>query len=909
MKTLFKHLFALLIRISLWFRYKVTVKGLEHLTPERLSKSGGVLFLPNHPSLFVDPALVTLAVWPRFPIRPLIVEYQYYAPLVHPIMKLLDALPIPNFHTSSNSFKRKRNERAWQTVISELRHGQNFLVYPAGKMKLTGYEAIGGASGVHRILQEAPEANVVLVRIKGLWGSSFSRAITGSVPPLFPTIMTGIKHVFKNLLFFTPRREVTVEFEPAPADFPYQASRLELNHYLESWYNRPDGLSDQQGQAPGDSLVLVSYSRWNPVYATPTSGERLEGEIDASKISDDVKLKVIKKISDITEFPTAQIAPDMKLATDLGMDSLDLSELQLFLQDTFDTKSVPVAELSSVGKVMAIAAKKVTVKEEAQEEQTDMTRWHVPEKEKRRQRRKIALGRTIPEVFLNNCDRMGSAVACADIRSGVLTYKQLKMRALLLSELIAKMPGETIGIMLPASVAAYVLIFAVQLAGKLPMMINWTIGPRHLESVAKLSQVKTVLTAWSFIDKLENVDLTPIEDQLLMLEDLRRDISFKSKIRAFFLSRWSTKRLLKHLRLDHVSEDSRAVLLFTSGTESLPKGVPLSHKNILSNQRAALDGLAIYSDDVLLCMLPPFHSFGFTVTGLLTLLSGIKAVFSPDPTDGKRLAQVIERWGATIIGGPPTFLKAILKGAQPGQLRTVRLCFSGAEKAPPELFALMAPYGNEDFYVEGYGITECSPLLSFTRQGGSHRGVGLPADGVELLIVHPETYEPLPVGAQGLLLARGPNVFAGYLNPGLSSPFVEVRGKSWYKTGDLGFLDAEGVLTISGRLKRFIKIGAEMISLAAVEDGLLQIGLAKGWPLLHDTPALAVSAKEIVGEKPRFYLFTKLKLNLDEVNQALKEAGFSNLVKISQVIKLDEIPVMGTGKINYRLLDAEHLPK
>lgn len=907
-KTLFKHLFALFMRCALWFRYKVTVVGLDKLTPEMLSKPGGVLFLPNHPSLFVDPALVTLAVWPRFPIRPLIVEYQFYAPVVNRLMRWLDALPIPNFHTSSNSFKRKRNERAWQIVIKELRNGQNFLIYPAGKLKLTGYEAIGGASGVHRILQEAPEANVVLVRIKGLWGSSFSRGITGTVPPMFPTIFKGVMHALKNLLFFTPRRHVTIEFEPAPADFPSKGSRLELNHYLEAWYNRPDGLSKQQGQAPGDSLVLVSYSCWKPVYATPAAGVRREEEgFDLAKIPEDVKQKVLKKISEITEFPIAQISPDMQLATDLGMDSLDISETVIFLQDTFDIKTIPVTELSSVGRVMAIASKQVICKEEALEEEADTSRWQQPQKG--RTRMQIAEGKTIPEVFLNNCDRMGGAVACADMRSGVLTYPQLKMRTLLIADYIRKMPGDTIGIMLPASVAANLLILAVQLAGKVPMMINWTIGPRHLESVAKISQVKTVLTAWSFIDKLENVDLTPIEEQLVMLEDLRRDISLTDKLKAFMLSKRSAKSLLKHLKLETLTEDSRAVLLFTSGTENMPKGVPLSHKNILSNERAALEGLQIYSDDVLLGMLPPFHSFGFTVTGLLTLLSGIRIAFSPDPTDGKRLIQATEHWGATILCGPPTFLKAIIKAAQPEQMRSVRLCFSGAEKAPPELFAMMSQFGDEDFFIEGYGITECSPVLTFNRPQMPHRGVGLPAQGVELCIVHPETFEDVPAGTQGLILARGPNVFSGYLNPGLSSPFIEHWGHSWYKTGDLGFLDEEGFLTISGRLKRFIKIGAEMISLAAVEDGLLQIGLERGWQLGHDGPPLAVSAKEIVGEKPRFFLFSRINLELDDVNRALKDAGFSNLVKISQVIKMDEIPVMGTGKTNYRLLESDYLPK
>ena len=229
---------------------------------------------------------------------------------------------------------------------------------------------------------------------------------------------------------------------------------------------------------------MVSYSRWSPQYATIAAGERRDQEgIDLAAIPEEVKQKVIGKISDITEFPPSQISPDMQLATDLGMDSLDLSEAAIFLQDTFDIKAMPVSELTSVGKMMAIASKQIVYKEEVLEEEADISRW-LQKPAKGRARMQIAQGKTIPEAFLRNCDRMGKAVACADMRAGVMTYPQLKMRVLLIADYIRKMPGETIGIMLPASVAANLLILAVQLAGKVPMMINWTIGPRHLESVA-----------------------------------------------------------------------------------------------------------------------------------------------------------------------------------------------------------------------------------------------------------------------------------------------------------------------------------------------------------------------------------------------------------------------------------------
>ena len=458
MQTLLKHFIAFFVRLALSFRYKVTVKGLEKLNLQTLNKPGGVIFLPNHPTVFVDPSLITLALFRKYPIRPMIVEYMYYLPGVNWVMRFLDALPIPQFVTTSNSLKKKKSEQMIEKVIKELRGGQNFLIYPAGKTKQSKYETIGGASGVPQILNAVPEANVVLVRVKGLWGSSFSRAITGAPAPMFATIFQGMKYVFKNLLFFTPKRQVVLEFEPAPSDFPQTGSRMEINKWLESYYNKPDGLTKQEGALPGDSLIFVSYSCWNnvlPEIKKDTSDG--DDKINLAQIPQDIKNKVIKKIAKISEMDPSKIHPEMTLAKDLGMDSLSIAEMAMFLQDDFDLKGVPFKDLTTVGRVMAIAAGQVVCTEEDEEEIANLKRWN--KKVETKQRMFVAPGKTIPEVFLNNCERMGNAVACTDLRSGTLTYKQMKMRCILLANYIKTLPGEYIGIMLPASVGAELLIF------------------------------------------------------------------------------------------------------------------------------------------------------------------------------------------------------------------------------------------------------------------------------------------------------------------------------------------------------------------------------------------------------------------------------------------------------------------
>lgn len=907
MKKIIEFFVCCFFRTAFWFRYRIQYKGLEKLNPTNLNKPGGVIFLPNHPTVFVDATAITIGLWPKFPLRPLIVEYMYYLPIINFTMRKLNALPVPDFDKSSNSLKKKKIETIIQSVIEGLHHGDNFLLFPSGRTKSTAYEAIDGASATHRIVQEAKDANIVLVRVKGLWGSSFSRAMTGKAAPFFPTLFKGIKAVFKNFLFFTPRRDVIIEFEPAPADFPYNASRIELNKYLEQWYNKPDGLRPQTVPLPGDSLIQIPYTIWSnevPKLWQPKIADPNDSLL--TNVPVEIQKKVLAELATLLNRDPSTITPSMNLSSDLGMDSLDLSELLSFLQTEFDVEGVHAPDLDTVGQLMQIAAKKIVIEDKAEEVLANTSKWKAPKEHTRIQ---LAEGETIPEVFLNRCALMGNRSATADAVSGILTYSQLKMRALLLADHIRKFPGDYIGILLPASTAATLLVFACQLAGKIPLMVNWTIGPRHLKAVVELSNIEVVLTSWSFIERLHNVDLTGIEDKLIMLEDERPKFTLGMKIKAFIQSKLPTQTILKMLPASKLTPDSIAVLLFTSGTESLPKGVPLTHKNVLSNQRTVLDRFDFYSDDVLLAILPPFHSFGFTVSSFLGLLAGLRIAYSPDPTDGKRLALAFAHWKATIICGAPTFIRSMLQAATPDQLKTMRYCVTGAEKMPPDIEKAMEKLGKSQGLVEGYGVTECSPIISSTLPGKPRIGIGKPFPGIEVKIVDLATNEPVPAGTQGMIITTGPNVFNGYLNPGLASPFLTMEGKRWYITGDLGYIDAEENITLTGRLKRFVKVGGEMLSLAALEEALIKAVHLQNHCQDTETqdgaeiPALAITAKEIAGERPQITLFSTTGITIEQANRILKEAGFSNLVKVSAVKILPELPLMGTGKINYRKLE------
>ncbi|NGX61602.1 MAG: Bifunctional protein Aas [Chlamydiae bacterium] len=894
MNKILSFLYYWIVRFSLSLRYRIKIKGIEKLTKEALPRSGGILFLANHPAE-IDPCILLRTFWQKFHIHPVAVEYLFHMPMVGYFLHFVGAVSVPSFAGTSNSFKRKEIEKTFEKIYSLLDQKENVLIYPAGYLKSQGAEMIGGASGVYKILQERPETNVVLVRSRGLWGSSFSKALTGVTPHLFSVFLKGFQTLLRNGIFFAPRREVEIECEEAPADFPWGAEKKGLNEYLEKWYNR-------EGPEP---LTLVSSSWIRKVFPKVAKMPPPES-FSLTDLDPTLREKVVQEIATLSETSPSAIKDEDLLSANLGLDSLDVSQLAGFLKEEFGVQHVYTPHLESVASVLAYAAKIKKEEdggpEEGEEEPIEKIKWN---EEGSRPALQYPEGRLIPEIFLNTCGRMGGSLACVDAMAGEVSYRKLKMGVLLFAEFFRKLPAKHVGVMMPASVAGNAVILALMTAGKVPVMINWTLGERNLKSIAAQSGIETTISAWNFLDRLDNVELGGLDNQILLLEEIRRDFSWRQKWKAFWGTFRKPSSLLRRFGLHRLSEDDPAVILFTSGTESLPKGVPLSHRNLIANQKDAFEMVKIRSDEVLLGVLPSFHSFGFNVTGIFPLLAGLRVAYSPNPTDGRRMALAIEKWDVTLLCLAPTFLRNLLRVAKPSQLQSLRLVVTGAEKTPADLFEKIEEMTPSAQLLEGYGITECAPILTLNPPGEKCQGVGRPLPRVEIKIVHPETHETIPIGESGLILATGPNIFSGYLDPKLASPFLEIGEKKWYLTGDLGYLDTRGYLTISGRLKRFMKIGGEMVSLAAVEEILLEAAPKMGWKLNPSEPSLAVCPKEQEGKKSELHLFTTFSPPLGEVNRVLKESGMSNLIRIRAHHAVTYIPLLATGKIDYRRLTSQ----
>jgi long-chain-fatty-acid--[acyl-carrier-protein] ligase len=864
-----------IVRALLSLRYRIEVSGLDVIAARGREK---ILFLPSHPSL-LDPVMVIAVLSGAF--APHSVADQDGGINDTALFRWLGrrfrvrTMPLMFKHGPQ---ARTAIERAMAETTADLRAGENLLLYPAGHLMRSNREELAGNSAVQSILQEVPGVRVVLCRTRGLWGSCFSAAAGDHDPDLVGEMKTHIAYVLKNLIFFTPRRRVTMEFVE-PDDLPREADRNTLNRYLEAFYNRE----------PLPRRTWVPYSMWDRGGARelPEPAAR-PAEGDASGVAEGTRDIVTRYLQQLSG--KASVADADRLAVELGLDSLLIVEAMVWLQTEFGASAANVDALRTVADVMqAASGESLAVGHIAL--QPVPPAWF--SLTKAGSQISVPAGETIAQVFLRQAARHPDRVIIADQLSGLKTYRDVVLSCLALTPEIADLPGERVGIMLPASVFATVVYLSTLFAGKTPVMINWTVGRRNVLHALELTQTQAVLTSQRLTDRLlaQGTDLGEARERLVYLERLGAGITRRAKLSALVRSKLSWGALRK------ATISPTAAILFTSGSESLPKAVPLSHTNLLGNLRDILQVIALTENDHLLGMLPPFHSFGLTGNLLLSVCGGLPTVFHANPTEGAMLAKLVEAYRVSMIVGTPTFLSGAARAGSPAQLASLRLAFTGAEECPARVFRLLQERCANAVVVEGYGITECSPIVSVNDPGDPRPfTIGRPLPSVRVALVDVETGGPVAPGCAGMLLVRGPSVFSGYLGDA-PNPFVRHDGQDWYRTGDLVSADADGLLTFCGRLKRFVKIGGEMISLPAIESTLLAAMSQEA----EDGSILAVLATSDT-DRPELVLYTTRAVGREEVNLLIGAAGLSPLHYIRRVIRVESIPVLGTGKTNYLAL-------
>lgn len=391
------------------------------------------------------------------------------------------------------------------------------------------------------------------------------------------------------------------------------------------------------------------------------------------------------------------------------------------------------------------------------------------------------------------------------------------------------------------------------------------------------------------------------------MEDLRAGIGKLEGLATLALGSLLPASALLGLFNQSRDPEATAAILFSSGSEGTPKGIELTHRNILGNLRQIADVLNAEASDIILANLPPFHAFGLTVTTFLPLIEGIPMVCHPDPTDALGTAKAIARHRATVLCSTSTFLRLYARNRKvhPLMLDSLRIVVAGAERLAPDVReAFLLKFGKPIY--EGYGATETTPVASvnvpdtletqtWKTQAGSRPGtVGLPLPGTAFRVVDPVSLESLPPGEDGLILIGGVQVMKGYLKDPerTAEAVVERDGMRWYKTGDKGHLDADGFLTIVDRYSRFAKLGGEMVSLGAVEEQVRAV---------LRQPELELAAVNLPDEKKgeRIVLLAAAEIDPEALRRALLEAGANPLSIPAEVRRVEAIPKLGSGKTDF----------
>lgn len=488
--------------------------------------------------------------------------------------------------------------------------------------------------------------------------------------------------------------------------------------------------------------------------------------------------------------------------------------------------------------------------------------------------------------FIQSAKRFPKRIAVYDKATMTdYTYSRMLIASFILKEYIGKLKSRYIGILLPTGVGAMLTILGTMMKGKIPVMINYATGAiENCRYAREKCQFKTIITSRKLLEKL---NVQPI-DHMIFVEDILAGVSMIDKLKAAALSMLPFPVLKDMVHHGDISEIS--VILFTSGSEKEPKAVQLSHRNILHNVNAFPTMININENDVFASILPMFHVFGLTVDFWLPALIGASMVTYPNPLDYKTVCQYIRDYKVTFIAATPAFFYGYLQKSEPGDFASVKIAIAGADKLPDKVYeGFQKKHGIT--LLEGYGTTETSPVIATTYPGSHKAGsIGRPIPNTQVRILDIQTDKILGPNQEGKILVKGDLVMEGYLHD-LEETSLRIRN-GWYDTGDIGMMDEDGFMYHRGRLKRFVKVGGEMVSLVKVEDILSQL-------LPEDVICCVVDVPNPTKGADVVAAVANGDFDMHKVMKQLKKE-LPSIAIPKQFYVIDDIPMMASGKVNFR---------
>ncbi len=497
---------------------------------------------------------------------------------------------------------------------------------------------------------------------------------------------------------------------------------------------------------------------------------------------------------------------------------------------------------------------------------------------------------TLGRAFVRVATKQRTAFCMADSTGQHLTFGRALIGSLLLARIVRRRtPDEDlIGLLLPASVGGALANIATTLAGKVSVNLNFTAGHDAMAAAIERCGIRTILTSRAFITKA-GIETLP---GMVFLEELLAQTSAWSRFAMAIATAVLPARLIDRFFVHEKDADSLATVIFSSGSTGVPKGVMLSHRNILANIASAMQVFELGGRDVMLGVLPFFHSFGFTVTLWLPLVNGFAAVYHPNPMDAKTIGELADRYHGTVLISTPTFCLSYVRKCEPGQFKHLRYAVVGAERLrEPIASAFKEKFGVD--LTEGYGCTEMAPVIAANVHPSRPGSVGRPLPGIEARVVDQESGTGPLVGIEGLLLVSGPNRMLGYL--GEPERTREAFRGEWYVTGDIAAIDEDGFIVITDRVSRFSKIAGEMVPHMKIEEEVQAI--------LGEPHACVVTSvpDELKGERLVAF-YTDPDMTPQELWDQLSATGLPKLwvPKREDLRRIDAIPTLGTGKTDLR---------
>ncbi len=519
--------------------------------------------------------------------------------------------------------------------------------------------------------------------------------------------------------------------------------------------------------------------------------------------------------------------------------------------------------------------------------------------------RRTSLDQHLAEACVRGLKRRPFATAVIDgIDHSALSRSKLLGAAAALSRYLRKeFSAQRIAIVLPASKGSMLANLAVTLAAKVPVDLNFTMGRAANESCCRRANLRVAISATQFMERLKDF---PWPERVLTLDELMPRMKRQIVLWWIMAILVPARLLLRLLQIPKEGGHTEAVLLFTSGSTGEPKGVVVSHRNVVGNVLQFRQLLDAKKEDAILASLPFFHTFGSTVTLWYPLIEGVRIVAYPNPLEAAKNAALIEQYKLTLLLATPTFLRGYLRKVDPAHLRSLRLVITGAEKLPLDLAKNFEERFKQKVF-EGYGLTETSPVVSVnlpepqsTKPGeqvqpSSRLGsVGKMAPGIAAEIREPETNRKLLLHESGMLWLRGVNIFEGYLHD--PERTADVLQHGWLKTGDLGQFDEDGFLYIEGRISRFSKIGGEMVPHEAIEHKIVDLLDLSG----KEERSVAIVGVQDEAKGEALVLLSAVDVDLAQLRKKLHEAGVPNLWIPKHVQRVEAIPVLASGKLDLK---------